>query len=148
MASSYETRVLELTEAGAPSRVAQTRAAAEFLRERRMTLAQAIENGVLTIDEKLREDIDEEFLQRLLKKMGLEAQIRRGSTKVQSILFPVARFDVPKARKWAKSHDFPVSKVTTEGKFVHVRVRDPSSCKAIRTINFGGGIKARVCVGQ
>ncbi len=224
MTSSYEIRVLELTEAGAPNRIAQTRAAAEFLRERGMSLVQAIANGVLTIDEKVRSDIDEEFLQRLLDKMGVQAeaavsldrirdqiwdllspaakdstpspsiketfdefviieedgkffrvdyttneegdvtlgdrvevelqyipiegQMRKGSTKVQSILFPAARFDVPKARKWAKDHDFPTKKVTTEKNFVHVRVRDPSSCKAIRTINFGGGIKARVCVGQ
>lgn len=146
MPSSYETRALELTEAGAPKRIAQTRAAAEFLRDRGMSLEQAVDNGVLTVNDDLRENIDEEFLQRLLKKMGLGAQMRQGGTRVQSLLFPKDKFTIPESRKWARDHNFSVKKAVTEGNFRRLRILDPNECGSIRTMKFGRGIRALLCI--
>lgn len=210
-----------MTEAGFPERIAQTRAAAEFHKEQNIPLSEAIEKDNIAISEDLVKEIDEDFLQRLLDKMGVEAavnlslverkirdaltpekekvrmglsvremfdefviiedndgdlfqvdytvddngevtlgerrkvviqyvesQMRRGRSRVQSLLFPKDKFTISEAKKWARDHDFSVKKAVTEGNFRRLRILNPNECESIRTMNFGRGIRALLCINR
>lgn len=97
--------------------------------------------------------IDEEEKVKIGKKTPVEvqyveSQLRRGKSRVQSLLFPKTKFTMSEAKKWAKDHDFSVKKGVTEGNFRRLRILSPSQCAAMRTVTFGKGIKAILCISK
>lgn len=68
----------------------------------------------------------------------------RGS-RVQTLLFPRERFNLPEARAWASRHDWKYGDVDLKEDFIHLRQEDPSLFKRIRTVYLGSrGVQARV----
>jgi hypothetical protein len=66
-------------------------------------------------------------------------------SKVQTLLFPRDRFTVVEAKSWAARHDWKYGDVDVTREYIHLRQRDPSEFRRIRTIHMGGrGVEARV----
>ena len=65
---------------------------------------------------------------------------------VQSLLFPLDRYNVPTAKRWAKSHGYRTGNVDMTSHYIHVVQFDPAdyNVHVVRTIDFGKGIKAHV----
>ncbi len=64
----------------------------------------------------------------------------------QSLLFPTKKFDVAKAKKWAIDHKYKSSNVEVpkDGKFIHIRLKEPGRFNAYKTIVLSDGVKARI----
>lgn len=79
------------------------------------------------------------------KILELGGQRSRRAMQVQSLTFDKSHgWTVAKAKRWASSHGYRSSKVDETEGFVHLRQRDPSEFRVIRTARFGEGISARV----
>ena len=76
-----------------------------------------------------------------------EVEKARGSTSVQSILFPTSQYSVGQAKTWLNSHGKNSGKVDTTENYHRFRQFDPSQCSSTpKTITMGKGIKAIICV--
>lgn len=80
------------------------------------------------------------------RKPSSKAKRWKKSSRVQSLLFPSARFTPAKARTWARRHGYKGAKADETRNFVRVRQASPAKFKKshMRTIKFGRGIKAVV----
>jgi hypothetical protein len=68
-----------------------------------------------------------------------------GGSVIQALLFPTGKFTVAEARAWAVKHRWKANDVDSKESFIHLRQKDPSQFKRIRTIYLGGsGVMARV----
>jgi len=65
---------------------------------------------------------------------------------VQSVLFPRDRYNVPEAKRWARSHGYRSDDVDVTERYIHLRQMPTTGLKIIRTITLPGdsGIKAHV----
>lgn len=62
-------------------------------------------------------------------------------SNIQSILFPVAIWSIPHAKKWLKTHRYKYGKVETTNRFHRFRQRNPSKndrYRIFRLSNSGG----------
>jgi hypothetical protein len=74
-----------------------------------------------------------------------ERPAARAAMKVQSLLFRKdAGWTVSSAKAWAKKEGYRSGDVDETEEYIHLRQRDPSSMRVIRTKQFGDGISARV----
>jgi hypothetical protein len=68
---------------------------------------------------------------------------RRGSSTVQTLIFPRSRFTTSSAKSWARRHGFRSGKVDVTDRSIRLRQRSPSGFKRMRTKRFGdSGISA------
>jgi len=63
---------------------------------------------------------------------------------VQSLIFPLDRYNVPEAKRWAKHHGYRTDSVDVTDKYIHLTQVEPGTLRVIRTVEFGKGIKAHV----
>ena len=70
---------------------------------------------------------------------------RRGSMKIQSLLFPRGQFTRGEAIAWARRHGFRADKTDTTDRYIRIRQRSPGDFKTERTISLGdSGVRAVV----
>ncbi len=68
-------------------------------------------------------------------------------SQVQTLLFPMPKFNLESAKAWAKKHGWKTGDVDIGERFdfIHLRQEDPARFRRVRTIHFGGsGVMARV----
>jgi hypothetical protein len=67
------------------------------------------------------------------------------SMTVQSLLFPRSQYNVPEAKRWARTHGYRTDQVELTDKYIHLVQMPTAGLSVIRTIEFGStGIKAHV----
>lgn len=69
---------------------------------------------------------------------------RRGSMRVQSLLFARPRWTPARAKAWARSHGYRSAKVDVTAEHVRLRQSAPGSKRVFRTVQFGKGVSAVV----
>lgn len=66
------------------------------------------------------------------------------ASKVQTLLFDSDRFTQASAREWALNHGYKADKMDRTARYYRIRQRSPGEFRELRTITFGGGVKAVV----
>ena len=69
-----------------------------------------------------------------------ESPKKHHSSDIQSIYFFSDEWDLDEAKDWVESHNFPIMKITEEGRQYRFRIRDPSSFKRFITKIVGDDI--------
>lgn len=76
----------------------------------------------------------------------LKKKLKATDSMIQSLMFPKDNFNEKKALKWAKKNKYKSKdiKVPLDGKYIHLRLRDPKDFNAYKTVELEDGVKARV----
>lgn len=65
--------------------------------------------------------------------------------KVQSVVFPKAKWSRAEAQAWLRAHGYHGLAADEKASTLRYRQVDPRKCSMFRTISFGKNIKAVVC---
>ena len=91
-----------------------------------------------------------EVLDLKLSKVKLDARLKELKNKVgmivQSLLFPVEKYTISEAKKWAALNGFRIDKVSQpeDGKCIHLTQKSPGRFNIYKTMMIGKNVLARI----